>query len=209
MFGSLYRIFLRYRDETLRLEQTGLPLVFPKDARDAGHTLLRVDRIVLQRNRLVVEGWCRAARIGLRLNRTLLWTTPDLARPGEDLRGFTLDIPFETGQPALLVAGQEHAPLALPAFSRLALWWAGMRRWGPYLGSILKVVPQIWRWKLRGDLGAREVIKEELRLVPRSEAVEMSGRCFSRPPGPLRPCPLPPPPWWCRSSTPSTFWTRC
>jgi GT2 family glycosyltransferase len=188
MLGSFYRIFLRYRDETLRLERDGMPLIFPHTSGDFDG--LRIDRIGLHSNRLVVEGWCRAERIGIRLNRTLLWVTPELARPGDDLRGFTLDIPFEPGRPDLLLAGQEQTPLSLPTFSRPALWWGGVARWLPYIRSVVLLVPQIWRWKLGGDLGAREVIKEGLHLVPRSEAVEMSDAVFIPAPDTATPFPF-------------------
>lgn len=169
MLTRLYRIFLRYCDENLRRELRGTPLVAPRDA------AVQVDRIALLRNRLIVEGWCRAERIGLRLNKSLLWVTPDLAQPGQDLRGFTLDMPFEAGQPVLVLPGREESPIALPAFSASTLFWARTRLLGAYLWAIFSLRQQIWQWKIKGDLGAREVIKERLGLVPRSDAVEISG----------------------------------
>lgn len=177
MLGRLYRIFLRYRDENLRFDMAGAPDAGKDGGIAAGS--LRVDRIVLRRNRLRVEGWTTADRIGIRLNRTVIWVTPDLTRPGEALRGFTLDIPFDTGTPELLIAGQDVSAVALPTFSGLRLFLARNRLWLPYLGAVTTLLPQIWRWKVRGDFGAREIIKERLGLVPQSDAVEMSGAVLS------------------------------
>ncbi len=184
MFGRLNRIFLRYRDEHLRLEMRDVALPHSRSA-GQGPEAGRIDRIVLQRNRLRVEGWTGADRIGLRLNRALVWTTPDLAQPGRATRGFALDIPFGPGQPELLILGQEDRPLPLPAFSRRALFFAGFRLWLPYLGSLVRLTPQIWRWKIGGDFGAREIVKEGLGLVPRADAVEMSGAVLMPPVAPV------------------------
>lgn len=166
MFYRLTRIFARYADENLRLygrlvQQT--------------NSFARIDRMRLDRNRLVVEGWTVADRIGLRLNRATVWVVPDLAQQSRTARGFTLDIPFEAGTPQLLTL-QDDTEIAqpLPEFSRARVQWVRLWLWLPYLRTLMALLPQIWRWKRHGDLAAREVVKERLGLVPRSDAAEMS-----------------------------------
>lgn len=175
--ARLYRIFLRYAERNLSLSRGG-PALTGAD----GTRLGQVDRIALADNRLVVEGWARADRIGLILNRTHQWVEPHLDRPGSDERGFTVDVPFDLGTPELHLeqAGQIRA-IALPAFSAGQVARARARLWGPYVAALVGLVPVIWRWKRGGDLGAREVVKERLGLVPASGAVEMSGAVLLAP----------------------------
>ncbi len=168
MLDRVHRIFQRYADENLRLQF--------RDSKEADFPgFAQVDTMRLERNRLIVEGWTRADRIGLRLNRATVWAVPDLVRQGQTARGFTLDIPFESGAPQLLtVAGETEQAHPLPRFSKAHLAWARWRLWAPYLYRLTTLLPQIWRWKRQGDLAAREVVKERLGLLPRSDAVEMS-----------------------------------
>lgn len=139
MFGRLYRIFLRYRDENLRLEMSA-PIVTGAQ----GSAAAQIDRIVLCRNRLTVEGWTNAARIGLRLNRTVGWVTPNLTRPDESMRGFTLDLPFEPGIPELLTEEAGAPFVALPAFSGAKLFLARNRHWLPYIAAATASLRRIW-----------------------------------------------------------------
>jgi GT2 family glycosyltransferase/glycosyltransferase involved in cell wall biosynthesis len=172
MLGRLVRIFARYADQSLRLTAPGCEL------RDReGRAFGRIDRLEVVRNRLVVEGWTAAARIGLALNRIVVWTTPDLARPGGSERGFTLDLPFEPGPCRVLAempGGGGRLEARLPGFSPGRVARARALLWLPYLGAVAGLLPQIWRLKRHGDPVAREAIKERLRLVPASDAVEIS-----------------------------------
>ena len=175
----LLRVFRRYADENLRLEAP------PREAAVFG----RIDRLRLERNRLVVEGWTAAERIGIRLHRATLWTTPELAAPGAPLRGFALSIPFEPGDPEILTrTGGHEAAVRIAGFSAHRVRLARARLWLPYLWTLAGLLPQIRRWKLGGDPGAREIIKERLGLVPRSDAVEMSAAVLEPPSAPV---PLP------------------
>ncbi|MEM9232103.1 MAG: glycosyltransferase, partial [Pseudomonadota bacterium] len=54
----------------------------------------------------------------------------------------------------------------------------------PFVTSLVRLAPQIWRWRRHGDLGAREAVKERLGLVPRSYAAQLR-------PELLRPAPEP------------------
>ena len=83
LLGRVYRIFLRYAEMNVALDRPGTPLV----ARD-GTVYGEITRIALRRHRIHVEGWAKADRIGLSVNRTRAWTEPDLARAGSSQRGF-------------------------------------------------------------------------------------------------------------------------
>lgn len=181
LLGRLYRIFLRYAERNLTLTRSGLPLTA-----EQGTRLGVVEQIVLRDNRLVVEGWTQAGRIGLILNRTRQWGEPHLDRPGSDERGFSVDVPFDLGTPELHLEqnGETHV-IALPSFSAGQVARGRARLWGPYVAALIGLTPVIWRWKRGGDLGAREIVKERLGLVPASGAVEMSGDVLLAPPAPL------------------------
>lgn len=142
-----------------------------KDAsgRDFGH----VTTIGVQGNRLSVQGWSNAARIGLRVNRTQLWTVPELTQPGSDLRGFAFDLPFETGE--ITLEDGSGASCRFAGITTADITRARRRLILPYLRSLVAVVPAIWRWKRNGDMGAREIAKERLGLVPASTSAEMLG----------------------------------
>ena len=160
----LHRIFQRYADENMRMEGSA-----HQDERYG-----RIDRLRVERNRLIAEGWTRADRIGLRLERASAWTTPGLASPGSDLRGFSLDLPLTGGSPEIILRdGDNESIIQIPGFSAGRIAFARTALWPRYLLTLLGLVPHILRWKVRGDLAAREVIKEGLGLVPRSLAVEM------------------------------------
>lgn len=169
MLRRLYLIFLRYAEHNLSLDRPGGLL---RDA--AGHDLGRVDAITLRGNRLTLTGWSTAARVGIVLGRTRLWTVPELTQPGSDARGFTLDIPFETGDPVIL-AGAGDTPASCPfrGFTQSEITRARAALVLPYISALVGLLPVIWRWKRQGDLGAREVVKERLGLVPASQAVQM------------------------------------
>jgi GT2 family glycosyltransferase len=181
LLRRLYLIFLRYAESNLSLDRPGGRL------RDAvGRDFGQLETIRLRGNRLIVEGWSEAARIGLMLDRTRLWTVPELSRPGSQARGFTLDIPFETGD--FIVRGEDGGSAmdcVFTGFTPGEISRARLRLVLPYIRTLLGLAPQIMRWKRQGDLGAREVVKERLGLVPVSLSAEMLGGAVASYQGPL------------------------
>lgn len=179
MLSRLRLIFLRYAERTLFLSQPGQLL------KGTEGPLGDVSKIALERNRLVIEGRVDADRVGVKLNRTQSWTTPERGT-GAETAPFVLDIPFDTGTPHLLVERSGE----LQSFPLMGFQEAQVRRarawlWIPYLLAILRLTPEIYRWKRQGNMGAREVVKERLGLVDASNATEM-------PSGPLlEPLPTP------------------
>ncbi len=165
------RLFDRYADQTLRLDAPGRDLCDSE-----GRRFGSIDRLSVVRNRLVLEGWTDADRIGIALNLAQTWTVPELAQPGKSPRGFTLDLPFEPGPFRILaeMPGVAAPRVAIvPGFAKGQVARARALRWIPYLRAVAGLVPQIWRWKRHGDPAAREVIKKRLHLVPASDAVVM------------------------------------
>ena len=105
--------------------------------------------------------------------------------------GFALDLPFAPGPLDLELqgaAGLLHRQ-SLPGFTDAALRRAQRGRALPFLLSLLRLLPVIWRWKIDGDLGARETVKEALSLVPRAPA----GRLVANVLSPAPPVPAPGP----------------
>lgn len=181
LLRKLYLIFLRYAEHNLTLDRPGGDLC---DV--SGRSFGRIASIRLRGNRLIIEGWSQAARVGLVLNRTRLWCVPELTQPGSDARGFTLDIPFEVGD-LVLQADEGGGPVdcTFDGFTAADIRRARAGLVLPYIRTLIGLLPEIWRWKRDGDLGAREVVKERLGLVPVSISVEMLGGALEPVGGPL------------------------
>ena len=65
LLGRIYRIFLRYAEVNIALDRPGAVL------RDASGTPFgEIERVTLRRNRLRVEGWAEAERMGI-VNRVV------------------------------------------------------------------------------------------------------------------------------------------
>ncbi|MCF2903360.1 glycosyltransferase [Octadecabacter sp. CECT 8868] len=84
-------------------------------------------------------------------------------------------LPFELGEATLRFGvGNEEADVSLPSISpaRLARArvWQGCR----FCAQIVRSLPQIYRWKVKGDLRERELVKERfgLRIRPPAMALE-------------------------------------
>lgn len=119
---------------------------------------------------MVLEGRSKAERIALCVGAADHWMSPT-ARPGAENACFRCDVPFAVGPLTLVsvIDGAQHAH-PLPGFrtgqvTRARLWLL-LR----FLWTLVILLPQIWRWKRGGDLGAREEVKEGLGLVLRPPA---------------------------------------
>lgn len=170
MLRRLYLIFLRYAEHNLSIDRPGGRLTD-----GMGTDIGWVDAIILRGNRLIVTGWSKSAHVGLVLNRTRLWTVSELTQPGTDASGFTLDIPFDVGDPSLHVeTDNEPVICTFRGITQAEIIHARLLLVLPFVGALIGLLPVIWCWKRKGDLGAREVVKERLGLVPASRAAEMS-----------------------------------
>lgn len=164
MLGRTLRIFDRFAEANLRIDLR---------APDPGALPGRIARIELRQNRLLLEGWIAAPRIGLRLGAATSWARPQ-AEPGPDKGHFLFDLPYEPGSAALIVqteAGVEE--IALPGLSRQRMAWARVMLMVRFLWILLRHMPAIWRWKRHGDLCSRQRVKEALGLAVPAAAGEM------------------------------------
>lgn len=166
--GRVYRIFQRYADIHVAFELPGATL-HDKSGADIG----RIDKVCVRANRLWVRG-CLSGQAGaqaveMQVNRTgqraALEDTSDSSVP------FSLDIPLETGAIELRAdTAQGRVSQQLPGITPRRLAWARRAQAARFLWALTCLMPQIYRWKWQGDLGAREVVKERLGLVARPEA---------------------------------------
>ncbi|KEO53533.1 glycosyltransferase [Thioclava pacifica] len=170
MLGRFLRIFDRFVESNLRIvlrvpDLSGLPG--------------RIERIELRRNRLRVQGQIAAPHIGLRLGAITSWTHPQ-AGPGADAGRFRFDLPYEPGPAALIVPrGNEEATIVLPKVSRLLMARARAALLIQFLWALLWLLPAIWRWKQRGDLRARQRVKEAIGLSVPAVAGELPTDLFA------------------------------
>ena len=156
--GRVYRIFQRYADIHIAFALPGAVL---HDA--GGMPLGRVD-LAVRANRLILRSDIHAARLRLRLGRLV-----EEATRGPE--GFVLDVPLDLGPVELRVdTAQERIERRLPGIGAGRVRRARLALALRFARDLLRLAPEIYAWKRRGDLGARETVKEVLGLVPRSEA---------------------------------------
>lgn len=184
LFIRTYRVFQYHAVETARLDRPGPQLCGP-----AGQELGAVERISVEAGRLTVRGRAAASRVALRQGAAE--SSVDLEPCGPDGQArFVLDLPYAPGSAQLVVQhamGTLAQPLA--GFSDRQVRLARARRFLPFCAKLIRLAPVIWRWKRRGDLGARERVKEALNLVPPSPAGALDPAVLD--PTPAPPVPIP------------------
>lgn len=186
----LYRIFLRYAEETATLHGPSCALHGPD-----GAVVGRLEGVILRANRMRLSGQISAEassgtyRLGLRINGRESWSAPGLH---DKLLALTLqvDLAYEPGDLEILTErdGAQFRHI-MSGFSQLQVTLARGLRALPFLASLIRLAPVIWRWKRRGDPTAREVIKQELQLVPRVRAARLDPAVLN-PTGDDPPCPF-------------------
>ncbi|MEM9232539.1 MAG: hypothetical protein AAGB10_23380, partial [Pseudomonadota bacterium] len=151
----VYRVFLRYAERALTLEAQGGALV---DA--AGITIGQVDAVRVSGPRLIITGQARADRVGVQRDGHRHWVRPAAAAQSG---AFTLDVPFQPGPVDLVTEWNGEA--SHHRFDGIDPRWVARARRAlvlPFVTSLVRLAPQIWRWRRHGDLGAREAVKERL-----------------------------------------------
>ncbi len=167
--GRVYRIFQRYRDIHIAFD---LPDGVLRD--ESGVELGRL-KLSVRGNRLLLHGDVAAKRLEVRLG-----VVSETAARGPD--GYHLDMPLDIG-PLQVIATTDQGPVmrTLPGVSaarrRRARFGLGLR----FLQDLLRLAPAIHAWKWRGDMGARETVKEVLGLVPRTDAQPLPANLFAGP----------------------------
>ncbi len=147
-----------------------------------------ITRLELCDDRLLVEGWVQAGagvtRLAVVLLRDQYETLPDAPVPGEDRAearaGFAFDLPFAPGTFTLEIQTAEtvfRVPVRGIAAGRLR--WAMWALWPRFLWALVLVLPAIWRWKMRGDQGAREAVKDRLGFSAHVPALPLDGAFFA------------------------------
>jgi O-antigen biosynthesis protein len=170
LLNRVYRIFLRYAERGVVLERGRSSLL---DA--SGCEIGWVDSLSLSQNRLILKGQARASQVGVQYDARRYWTRTRPVASENGMRSFALDVPFESGPfDVLAVQNGEETTHPFDGFSAGRIRSAQLSLAGPFLLSLARLAPQLWRWKRGGDLGARETVKERLGLVPRSYAAELN-----------------------------------
>lgn len=178
LIRRVHRVFLRYEEINLSLDQPGA------DLRDGdGRMVGRVTALRVRAGRLILEGTATADALVLRLGAATHPAAPDPATGA-----FRLDVPFQAGPMMLLAEGGAGYPFGGVTQAQLARarWWLAAR----FLRTLLRLTPQIWRWKRGGDLGAREEVKEALNLVAHAAAAVIDGTALTAPLPPPDPGPV-------------------
>lgn len=169
MAARLTRLFARYALRHLSLSQPGPAL---HDA--AGAEIGRVERILLNDQRLVVEGRAPGAeRLVLELAGH-----QRLGVPGPGGR-FRLELPFAPGHPLLsLTRAGGSDSLVLPVFGAGRLARARVRLWPRFLWQGVRALPAAWGWLRHGDPAARMRVKMLLGLGPASGELTLDAAQF-------------------------------
>jgi GT2 family glycosyltransferase len=180
LLGRMYRIFQRYADIHVTFDLPGGEL------RDVhGRNLGTVDAVQVRASRLRLSGHAQAYTVTVAIHRTTqrVIPAPDLAR--NNRATFDFDVPLETGPVKVTLEAeggsvtQVFAGVTEPRLRRARAVLAVRFLW-----TVLCLLPEIYVWKWRGDLGAREVVKQRLGLVPQSNANGLTEDLFAPQPAP-------------------------
>lgn len=165
LLQRLARIFFRYAE--IHLALIGRSAVL----RDAtGSVQGHLDVLEVRGGRLILEGRSAALRVGLRLGGVEQWVTP-VSVPNAPEGRFRFDVAFLVGDIVLVSAlGEAEHLHPVTGFRPAQVKRARLGLVVQYVRTLCAVLPDIWRWKRGGDLGAREVVKEALGLVLRPPA---------------------------------------
>ncbi|MEL6586279.1 MAG: glycosyltransferase, partial [Pseudomonadota bacterium] len=140
----------------------------------ASSDVARVTEVRLRASRLLLSGTTARERLTLHLGPTTHALVPQAGS-----QTFHADLPFQTG-PITLRCAQGTA-LTLPGFTdgdiRRARRVLALR----YVWDLIVLLPVTWTWKVKGDLGAREVVKEALKLVNRPAAALLDAQALIPP----------------------------
>lgn len=186
LLGRMYRIFQRYADIHVSFDLPGGPLL---DAQ--GHKRGAVDALAVRAGRLQLSGHAQVRSVTMRVNRTAQTVVPAPGASQDTVRGdraiFDFDVPLEVGPVEIMLDAKDAAPAQVFAgvtHGRLQRARAAVAL--RFLGTVVSLLPQIYVWKWRGDLAAREVVKQRLGLVPQSHATALSAGLLgtSAPPAP-------------------------
>ena len=175
----LVRIFFRYAEIHLSLTGRGQVL---RDA--AGDVVGHLDVYAVRAGRLILEGRSAASRFGLRLGGVDHWVKP-VPVPGGAMGEVRFDMPYMTGDFALLSSSAGAVDVhPVAGFSRARLRLARLGLAVRFVWTLCTLLPEIWRWKRGGDLGARETVKEVLGLVFRPPAGLIDAQVLEGSPAP-------------------------
>lgn len=178
----MYRIFERYADIHVTFDLPGGPLYDTQ-----GGKIGSVDVVQVRASRLKLNGRAEVRSITMRVNRTIQTIMPASGAAQGDHAVFGFDVPLEVG-PIEISLGEGEAALS-QVFAGVTQWRVQRARAKlalRFLGTVLSLLPQIYFWKWRGDLGAREAVKQRLGLVPQSRAMALSAELLGThvPPAP-------------------------
>lgn len=184
MITRLRQVFQRYAYERLHLEKPGFELID-----ETGNVIGHIDRIVLNGNRLTVQGWTEADQVALILNGVRTTVVPDLARedvtavrgPGFPATpGFSIDMPFELGRAIFSVEyGDMRYIHDLAVFEHAQIVSGRKQLWLPFLRDLTVASPAIVSWFFTRSDASRQKIKKALNFNLIAEpAVRMNMKLF-------------------------------
>jgi GT2 family glycosyltransferase len=180
LLGRMYRIFQRYADIHVTFDLPGGVL---QD--EQGHKIGVVDAVQVRGSRLRLSGAAQAQSVTMRINQTTQTALPAPDPNRNNHAVFAFDMPLEEGPIAITVVAETAASQVFAGVTPHRLARARAVLGARFLWTILRVLPQIYAWKWRGDLGARESVKQRLGLVPQSRAMPLSAETLlARPTGP-------------------------
>ncbi|MEP4310995.1 MAG: glycosyltransferase, partial [Lentilitoribacter sp.] len=185
MLNRIRQLFHRYTEFHGRLFVQGFDL-----KNNDGDTLGCIDRIGIERGRLIVEGWTFASMVELTCGNHSVQESPSLTRvdvaqhydlTGSANFGFRLDLPNKLDQKILSVnmEGQSHT-FKFDGVGEKPLRKMRLRYVVPFLSALLRSTPDILRWRFKQDLSARARIKTSLGLNAIVERAILNASLFAK-----------------------------
>lgn len=182
MLRQLAALYAQYRQAHRRLQAPGFSL-----HDDTGATIGYVDRILIEGDRVVFEGWSLARRVGLHNRDGLVTDVPRLLR--QDVAqamgctpfvGFRLSRPVVDGRYTLVSdMGDKSFDIHIAPFPKSVTRRNTLRLMAGFAGKLGRLLPTFVAWALWHPESARARVKQVLGLHRAPQAAPMSPHLFT------------------------------
>lgn len=170
MLLRVYRVFLRFCEGRVSLIGKGAEIAGTEQ-----EALASLNHVALSDGRLHLSGTTQSDVLNFEMGWLDLRAEPN----GEGC--FHLECPPMTGP--IRMTAHTGETVTAQGVRPGQLRRARLRQLLPFAVAMVKNLPDIWAWKRKGDMGARQRVKERLGLSPPTRAVEMDAAHIPPAPG--------------------------
>ncbi len=167
MFHKFQRVFHRYCEANLHVN------IAATDVCDSnGNPVVSFEQVCLEKGRLHLHGQSEAQAIGVRYAGIVQSEKLERAQ-------FHVDVPFDAGPFEIHVKCRaETVVQSCVGVSKIRISCAKILLFLKFCFVLMSLSPQLYRWKTKGDFGARETAKERLGFITKCFAQDLPETLF-------------------------------